>query len=488
MTVDAPLLEVRQISKSFAGNPVLADVCLDVQRAEIHALVGENGAGKSTLMNILSGVLQPDSGEILWDGRPVHLHRPNDAQNLGISFVHQELALVPQLNVAENIFLGRPKSRFGFPRFGDMRDRARTVLQKLGSQIDPMCPISDLSLAERQLVEIARGVAFEERLIIMDEPTAALSDHDAQKVFDSILALRREGVSVIYISHRLKEIFELSDRVTVLRDGEVVFTRPTSELTHHAIVGAMVGRKLNEKIATPHSTYRRDEEAIRISGPTNIVVRRGEIVGLAGLAGSGRTELLESIFGLTATKLELLLRGKSTRIRTPRDAIRNGIALVPEDRKAKGLVLNGSVLTNIALAGGRDRIFLDGADEKQLAQKWVQALSIKVPELDEPVMHLSGGNQQKIVIAKWLYAGAQVFLLDDPMRGVDVRAKADILDAIRDLARNGAAVLVASSEIEELLGFADRIIVLQRGRIAGELSYDEATEEKIMRLATGAAH
>ncbi len=488
MAADAPLLEVREIVKSFGGIRVLNSVGFDVRRAEVHALVGENGAGKSTLMNILSGVLQPDGGEMLWDGQPVRLHGPHDAQRFGISFVHQELALVPQLNVAENIFLGRAVSRFGFLRFSEMHDRAAAVLRRLGCDIDPQRCVSELSLAERQLVEIARAVAFEQRLVIMDEPTAALSERDATRVFDSIRALRNEGVSVIYISHRLKEIFELSDRVTVLRDGEVIFTLPTPELTNYAVVRAMVGAKLTEKIAAPHSTYRREEEAIRLSGPTELVVRRGEIVGLAGLAGSGRTELLESIFGLTATKQELVIGGKPAKVRTPRDAIRSGIALVPEDRKAKGLVLNGSVLSNIALAGGRDRFFLRGAEEKRVADKWVQTLSIKVPGLDEPVMHLSGGNQQKIVLAKWLYAGAQVFLLDDPMRGIDIRAKGEILDVIRDLARGGAAVLVASSEIEELLAFADRIIVMHRGRIAGELTHEEATEEQIMHLATGAAH
>ena len=479
---------MRGITKSFVGIRVLNNICFEVRQGEVHALVGENGAGKSTLMNILSGVLRPDSGEMFWEGRSLQLSRPHDAQRIGISFVHQELALVPQLNVAENIFLGRPESRFGFPRFGKMRDRAAAVLERLGCAIDPRRAVSELTLTERQLVEIARGVAFDQRLVIMDEPTAALSEHDAKKVSDSIRALRRQGVSVIYISHRLNEVFALSDRVTVLRDGEVIFTLPTSELTHSAIVRAMVGPKLIEKIAAPHATHRREEEAIRINHPTELVVRRGEIVGLAGLAGSGRTELLESIFGLSPANANFHLHGRPVSVRTPRDAIRNGVALVPDDRKAKGLVLNGSVVSNIVLAGGRNRLFLRRGDERRRADQWAQTLSIKYSGLDEPVMHLSGGNQQKIVIAKWLYAGAQVFLLDEPMRGIDVRAKADILDAIRDLARGGAAILMASSEIEELLGFADRIIVMHRGRIAGELSHGEATEELIMQLATGAAH
>ena len=486
MTAAAPLLEVRGISKSFAGIRVLDNICFDLGQGEVHALLGENGAGKSTLMNILSGVLRPDSGTIFWEGRPLRLHSPNDAHRVGISFVHQELALVPQLSVAENIFLGRPLSRYGFFRFDEMRDRATTVLRKLGCDIDPRRPVGELSLMERQLVEIARGVAFEQRLVIMDEPTAPLSERDAQRVFDAIGALRRHGVSVIYITHRLKEVFLVSDRVTVLRDGVVIFTLPTSELTPYAIIRAMVGPRLADKIAAPHATFCREEEAVRTG--TGLVVRRGEIVGLAGLAGSGRTELLESIFGLAPQKADLQLHGKPVTVRTPSDAIRSGIALVPDDRKAKGLVLNGSVLANIALAGGRNRLFLRRADEKSSADQWVRKLSIKVPALDEAVMHLSGGNQQKIVIAKWLYAGAQVFLLDEPMRGIDVRAKSDILDVIRDLARDGAAVLMASSEIEDLLGFADRIIVLHRGRIAGELSHGAATEEGIMHLATGAAH
>jgi len=484
-----PLLQAREISKSFSGIRVLDDINFDLRRAEVHALVGENGAGKSTLMNIVSGVVRPDAGAILWDDRPIRLDGPRDAQALGISFVHQELALVPQLSVAENIFLGRHPARFGFVNVGEMYARARRVLKELGCQLDTRQTVAQLSLAERQFVEIARAVAFKSRLIIMDEPTAPLADHDANALFQCIRLLRSQGVSVIYISHRLKEIFAISDRVTVLRDGKHVLTQPTSQVTMEGLVRAMIGEKLKERLASSSAGAIKAEEALSIRGPLNLTVRCGEIVGLAGLAGAGRTELLEWVFGAgEISTRQVFVGGKLVSLRNPVDAIRNGLALVADDRKAKGLVLSASVLDNIALAGGRSRFYIRRSQEKQDAQRWVGSLHIKVAGLDQPIIYLSGGNQQKVVLAKWLYAGARVFLLDEPTRGIDVGAKVEIYDTIRALAENGAAILMASSEVEELMGLADRIIVMHRGRIAGELARAEATEEKIMHLATGAAN
>jgi ribose transport system ATP-binding protein len=492
------VLQLRAISKSFRGVRVLEAVHFDVRPGEVHALVGENGAGKSTLMNIAGGVIPADSGQILWNGRPVLPRSPRHAQSLGIATVHQELALVPQLSAAENIFLGRHPAARGWVRWREIHARAAELLAQLGRIADCRRPAGELSLAERQLVEIARALAFDARLIVMDEPTAPLSERDAAGLFQTIRRIRDRGVAVVFISHRLKEIFQVSDRVTVLRDGRHVLTAATADTTQDTLVRAMVGTELKDRFAprpaAPCETAPcqnapcQNEEALRVEGTLQLAVRRGEIVGLAGLAGAGRTELLESLFGRGAPRPErLFVRGRPAAVSSPRDAIRHGIALVPDDRKGKGLVTGASLQTNIVLAGGRRRFFLRNAAEKQAANQLIGELRIKAASLDEPIICLSGGNQQKAVLAKWLYAGADVFLLDDPTRGIDVRSKAEIYDLIRALAKRGAAVLFASSELDELLRLADRIVVMHRGRIAGELAQAEATEERIMHLATGGA-
>ncbi|MGA2722643.1 MAG: sugar ABC transporter ATP-binding protein [Bryobacteraceae bacterium] len=480
------LLELRGISKWFSGVRVLEAVDFEVRTAEVHALVGENGAGKSTLMNIISGIVSADAGQMLWDGQPVRLRGPREAQELGITFVHQELALAPQLSAAENIFLGRHPAGGGWVRWREIYDRARELLNGLGHSIDPRRLVADLSLAERQLVEIARALAFRARLIIMDEPTAPLAEQDAAALFRTIRNLRERGVSVIFISHRLKEIFQVADQVTVLRDGQRVLTTEVAGAGLGDLVRAMVGTELNEHVA-PEAAALEGEEAIRVEGPVRFAVRRGEVVGFAGLAGAGRTELLEWLFGAGRQTGQVFVNGRPVRVRTPLDAIRHGMALVPDDRKAKGLVLGATLHQNIALASGRGRWFIRAARERQAAGQLLGELRIKAAGLDQRVVYLSGGNQQKAVLAKWLYAGARVFLLDEPTRGIDVRSKAEIYDLVRGLASRGAAVLVASSELEELLRLADRIVVMHRGLIAGELTRAEATEERIMHMATGGA-
>lgn len=479
------LLELQRITKSFSGVRVLDGVDLEVRAGEIHALGGENGAGKSTLMNIVSGVIAADGGQVLWDGRPIALRNPRDAMDLGIAFVHQELVLVPQLSAAENVFLGRHPSMKGWVRWGEIYDRAADLFSSLGQPLDPRAPVASLSLASRQLVEIARALAFRARLIIMDEPTAPLTDADAEGLFRILVNLRERGVSVIYISHRLREIMRMSDRVTIMRDGRRVLTEDTAGMNERAIVRAMVGEELKERLDAPPAGNSSAAEAIRIEGPVNLTLHQGEIVGLAGLAGSGRTKLLEGIFGARrAYPGCAFVNGRAVRIRTPMDAIRHGIALVADDRKAKGLVLHASLRDNIALVGQR-KIFIQTAYETRAAVRLSGELRIKSAGIDQPVQYLSGGNQQKAVLAKWLFAGARVFLLDEPTRGVDVRSKAEIYDVVRSLARDGAAVLMASSEHEELLGLADRILVMHRGRIAGGFLRADATEERIVNLATG---
>jgi len=464
---------------------VLEGVDFEVRAAEVHALVGENGAGKSTLMNIVSGIVAADAGQMLWEGRPVKLRGPREAQELGITFVHQELALAPQLSAAENIFLGRHPAGRGWVRWREIHERARELLSGLGHSIDARRLVADLSLAERQLVEIARALAFRARLIIMDEPTAPLAEQDAAALFRTIRNLRGRGVSVIFISHRLKEIFQVADRVTVLRDGRRVLTTEVAGASLGDLVRAMVGTELNDSVAHETAAAVDGEEAIRVEGPVSFAVRRGEVVGLAGLAGAGRTELLEWLFGAGRQTGQVFVNGRPVRVRTPLDAIRHGMALVPDDRKAKGLVLGATLHQNIALASGRGQWFIRAAQERQAAGQLLGELRIKAAGLDQRVLYLSGGNQQKAVLAKWLYAGARVFLLDEPTRGIDVRSKAEIYDLVRGLASRGAAVLVASSELEELLRLADRIVVLHRGLIAGVLTRAEATEERIMHMATG---
>jgi len=480
-----PLLQLSGVSKSFSGVRVLEDVDFEVRPAEVHALVGENGAGKSTLMNVIGGVVPPDAGSMLWEGRAVFPRSPRHAQRLGIAFVHQELALAPQLSAAENIFLGRHPAAAGWVRWTEIYRRAGELLDELGHGIDPRRPVEELSLGERQLVEIARALAFDCRLIVMDEPTAPLAESDAENLFRTIRRLRERGVSVIFISHRLKEIYQVSDRVTVLRDGRRVLTGEAAGTGVDDLVRAMVGTELKRSFEPESRTV--GEEVLRVEGSIELAVRSGEIVGLAGLAGAGRTELLEWLFGAGGPRdARILVDGRPVTLRSPREAIRRGLALVPDDRKGKGLVLGASLGVNIALAAGRRRWFIRAAGERREAGRLVGELRIKAAGLDQEVLHLSGGNQQKAVLAKWLLAGARVFLLDEPTRGIDVRSKAEIYELIRELARRGAAVLVASSESEELLRLTDRIVVMHRGRIAGELKRSEASEERIMQLATGA--
>ncbi len=485
MIQPAPLLSIQGISKTFSGVRVLEDVDFDVLPAEVHAVIGENGAGKSTLMNIIGGVTHPDSGRMLWEGQPVRLRGPRDAQARGIAFVHQELALVPQLSAAENIFLGRHPAGLGWVRWREIHERAGALLRDLGDGLDARRLVGELSLAERQRVEIARALAFRTRLIIMDEPTAPLAERDGESLFRAIRRVRERGVSVVFISHRLKEIFQVADRVTVLRDGKRVLTANIRETGMDEMLRAMVGSELKERREPRASSAATDEEALRVDGPVPFVVRRGEIVGLAGLAGSGRTELLEWLFGAGGRLAFIWAGGRPVVVRDPSDAIRQGLALVPDDRKLKGLILGASLRANIALASRRGHWFIGQAEEERTAGRLAGELRIKAAGLDQPVDYLSGGNQQKAVLAKWLSAGARVFLMDEPTRGIDVRSKAEICDLIRALAARGAAVVLASSEMEELLGLSDRVVVMHRGRIAGELARAEATEERITRLATG---
>jgi ABC-type sugar transport system ATPase subunit len=442
-------------------------------------------------MNIVSGVLTPDTGTILWDGSPVALKTPADGRALGISFVHQELALVPQLSIGENVFLGRhPGNRWGID-WDQIHRRTRQLLAAMGHTLDPTRLVKELGVAEQQLVEIARALAIDARLIIMDEPTAPLSSAETTRLFGTISGLRARGVSIIYITHRLPEIFQLADRVTVLRDGSHVLTCATSAITSEELVRKMVGDA--PAALGGGQPAARARELFRVEGFTtrgkfedvSFEVHAGEVLGLAGLVGAGRTELVEAIFGFgPRDRGALYLEGTQIRVRSPFDAVRHGLALVPDDRKAKGLVANASVEFNLGLTS-HDRFLLKPRRLRESAGRVVRDLRVTLSSLDQLVTTLSGGNQQKVVLGKWLRVGARVYFLDEPTRGIDVSAKAEIHNLIGRLAREGAGVVVVSSEIDEILGVADRILVMHRGRIAGELTRGQASEKRIVELATG---
>jgi ribose transport system ATP-binding protein len=485
------VLRAENIWKSFGGAAVLRGVSFDVRPGEVHALAGANGAGKSTLVNVLSGVLQRDSGTVLWDGQSIDLKNPREGRDLGISFVHQELSIVPQLSVGENIFLGRHPRRRGMVAWEQIHSRARELVASLGHELDPGRPAGELGIAEQQLVEIARALAFEARLIIMDEPTAPLSGTETSRLFRAIRELRARGVSTVYITHRLQEIFEVADRVTVLRDGCHVRTCDASAITAAELVRDMIGGAAETMAKGGESP--RGREVLRVEGfsragsfeEISFGVCAGEVLGLAGLVGAGRTELVEAIFGYGARDAgEVWLDGQPVNIGNPHDAVHRGLALVPDDRKGKGLVANASVGFNLGLTN-HGTLLLGSMRLRERAERAVRDVRIRVSNLDQPVATLSGGNQQKVVLGKWLLAGARVYFFDEPTRGIDIGAKAEIHGLIGRLAAEGAAVVVVSSEIDEILAIADRILVMHRGRIAGELTRGNASDARIVELATG---
>jgi ABC-type sugar transport system ATPase subunit len=484
----------------------LQDVSLEVFPGECLALVGENGAGKSTLMKILSGVYAPDEGEIALNGQPVALQSPRQAQDLGISIIYQEFNLMPNLTVAENVFVGREPNAGGFVRVAEMERRAQALLDQLGVRLRPDAVVRDLSVAEQQMVEIAKALSSDARIVIMDEPTSALTDTEVAALVEIVGGLTARGLGVIFISHRLEEVFAMCDRVTVLRDGQNAGDVATSEASPAGIVRMMVGRNLSDLfqkdgadapevapyvlevrgLARAGSRY--DASAI-VLRDVSFGVRAGEIVGLAGLVGSGRTEVVRAVFGADPFDAgEVLIDGQPARIRSPRDAIRRGLGLVPEDRKAQGLVLGLAVRENISLASLAQFVragFVRLGEEKRRAGEFVGALRIRTPGLEQKVVNLSGGNQQKVVIAKWLALRPKMLIVDEPTRGIDIGAKAEVHHLLNDLAKQGVAILMISSELPEILGMSDRVLVMRQGRIAGELSRAEATQEGIMALATG---
>ncbi len=493
--LQTPILSVTNLSKSFSGVRALNNVHLEVRKGEVHALMGENGAGKSTFMKILIGLLTPDSGKIVFDGEPLKTTNVGEVLKRGISMIHQELLTVPELTVAQNIFLGKETKRglFGWIDEKKLNQQATELLNHLGVQIKPETPMKYLSVAEMQLVDIAKALSNEAKVIIMDEPTSALSDKEVATLFGIIRDLQQKGVAIIYISHKLDEIFTLADTITVLRDGQFIATKPANEFTPNSLISVMVGRELGSLFPEIHT--KRGKEVLAVNGLSqpgkfmniNFAVHEGEVLGIAGLMGAGRTEVVRALFGLDPYEEgEILINGQPTVIRSPQDAIRHGIGFVGEDRKASGFIPGLSVKHNITLASlptFAKRGFVAEKSESVAATKTVRNLNIKIAGLDQQVMHLSGGNQQKVVIGKVLLSTPSLVILDEPTRGIDVGAKAEIYKLINQLTIKGIAIILISSELPELLGLSNRIVVLAKGNQTAVLSTDEATPETIMHYA-----
>jgi ABC-type sugar transport system ATPase subunit len=490
----APILQVQNLSKSFPGVKALEDVRLEVrlevEAGKVHALMGENGAGKSTLMKILIGLHSPDRGEILFKGKPVRIRNPHDALRLGIAMIHQELLPFRNLTVAENIFMGQEPTRW-FPGWLDrraMNRKADGLLQRLGVMLKPDCKMDQLAVAEMQTVEIAKALAHHAEFIIMDEPTSAISDREVEALFKVIRDLKERGVAVIYISHKMGEIFRIADTVTVLRDGRHIATQPSGELDEKKLIALMVGRELMPP-SVEHGNIGDPVLEIRcLTCPgkfrdISFTVRAGEILGLAGLMGAGRTDVAGAIYGLApAASGDIFVRGRNRRITSPNAALAAGIALVSEDRREFGLVPQMSVKHNITLASLRNRIIDQGA-ENAVAEEQIRAFTIKTSGRNQPVVNLSGGNQQKVVIAKALLTGPDILILDEPARGIDIGAKTEVYSIINRVARSGKAVLLISSELPELLSLSDRVLVMREGEITAELNPRQTTQEEILGFA-----
>lgn len=491
---------MRGIDKSFPGVHALRNVDLDLNAGEILALLGENGAGKSTLIRVLGGAHSLDKGTIHIDGQAVSVESPQESQAAGISIIYQEFNLVPALSVRENVFLGQEPSRLSIIPVEKERKRTRELFAKIGVTIDPDAVVRDLTIAEQQVVEIAKALATDARIIVMDEPTAALSPNEVEGLFSIIRDLRSQGIGIVYVSHRLVEIFEIADRVTVLRDGSLIGTKPIGELTRESMIELMVGRKLENEFPTRSSGSTPEtsagESGLVVSNlcrgdavrNVSFQVKRGELVALTGLVGAGRTETVRLIFGADRRDSgDILLDGKKLAIRKPRDAIAAGICLLTEDRKHQGLVLKRSVLENFGLPNMSrfaPRGWIDQKRERSAFDGYVKQLRVKVASPDQLAANLSGGNQQKIVLARWLERNAEVIIFDEPTRGIDVGAKYEIYLLMNELAAQGKVVLMISSELPEVIGMADRILVMHEGRITGEIADGRAaTQEQIMDLA-----
>ena len=494
----APLVSITRLSKAFAGVRALDKVQFELLPGEVHALMGENGAGKSTLMKVLAGIYSRDEGEIIVDGKPVEIASPRAAQALGIGIVHQELNLMNHLSAAQNIFIGREPRRWGGLLLDEdaLNAQAKAIFERMNLKLDPRTQVGELTVAKQQMVEIAKALSFHSRVLIMDEPTAALNNEEVDDLFRIIRQLKEEGVGIVYISHKMDELQRIADRVTVMRDGQYIATAPMASTSVDAIIGMMVGRQLDSAPTRPPRSDQR-EVALQVRGlkrgtairNVSFDVHRGEILGFAGLMGAGRTEVARAVFGADPLEAgEIHVHGRKVSIRSPRQAVAQGIGYLSEDRKQFGLVTGLDVEANVALPSMRRFIntagFIDGKATRRAADGLVRQLGIKTPSVQQQVRLLSGGNQQKVVIAKWLLRDCDILFFDEPTRGIDVGAKAEIYKLLNTLAEAGKAIVMISSELPEVLRLSHRILVMCEGRVTGELMAANATQEAVMQLAT----
>ncbi|MBB5644686.1 sugar ABC transporter ATP-binding protein [Pedobacter cryoconitis] len=490
-------VELRNIAKSFGGISALKDVTLKAMPGEIHALMGENGAGKSTLMKILSGVHQKDKGQIFIDGEEAHIKNTYDSKQLGIGIIYQEFSLVPELSVAENIFLNRLGENGSWLKFDKLKKDAGQLIESIGFNIDPAVKVSSLSIAQQQVVEIAKALSENVKVLILDEPSAVLGPTEVQKLFDTLFKLKSEGVAIIFISHHLSEIFQIADRVTVIKDGASSETLDVASTNKDAIIKMMLGRTLNAMFP-PRATVIGQEvlrvEEISIANKVkgvSFAVKEGEVLGIAGLVGSGRTETIRAVFAADQRSGgDIFMYGKKMNFHSPSDAVKHGIGMVPEDRKLQGVILSLPIKQNISLTNFKDISnvsgFINADKETDQTDDLIKKLVIKALSGNLAAGKLSGGNQQKVVLAKWLNTNCKVMIIDEPTRGVDVGAKVEIYTLINELSRQGVATIVISSETAELMGICDRILVMREGKVHGELDKTEFTEENILRLSIGA--
>ncbi len=503
--MNAPILEMKSITKEFPGVKALSDVSFQVAKGEIHCLVGENGAGKSTLMKILSGVYPHGTytGEVVFNGQVQNLSSISDSEKVGIAIIYQELALIPEMTVYENIFLGHEIKSGLLINWNETIKQAGEMLKKVKLDINPAVKVKDLGVGKQQLVEIAKALSKDVKLLILDEPTSSLNETDSENLLNLLRDLKEQGVTSIMISHKLKEVIEIADTITVLRDGQTVATLRKDEVTEHKLIKHMVGREINN--IYPKREHKPSHEIVlevrnwnahhptlgrAILKDVNFNLKKGEIIGFAGLIGSGRTELALSIFGNPdryQLKGELYVKGNKKQFHHPQDAIKTGIAYVTEDRKGDGLILIQDVKQNITLANLHkiaQRGVVNNNAEIQVANEYKTNLNIKTPSVEQKVSNLSGGNQQKVCLGKWLFVAPDILILDEPTRGIDVGAKFEIYTIMKDLVKQGMSIIMISSELPEVLGMSDRVYIVSAGKIAGELSAEEATQEKVMQLAT----
>lgn len=492
------MLEMKNIKKVFPGVVALDGVNISVDEGEVLALLGENGAGKSTLMKVLSGVHKPEEGQIFIDGKEVNINGVNDATDLGISIIYQELSLFPNLSVAANIYALAEPTKMGLIDDKEIERKAKELLDRIDVDINPKTLVKDLSISSQQMVEIAKSLVKEPKIIIMDEPTSALSDKEVKNLFRIINKLRDEGKAIIYISHRMEEIFEITDKIAVLRDGKYIGTISTKEATTDELIKMMVGREMDQIYPEKDFKFLKDEKLLELKGYTkkgfyediDLFIRPGEILGLYGLMGSGRTEIAQGIFGvLKKEKGEMFIDGKKVNISKPFDAIDNGIAFITENRRDEGLVISGSVKENVSMANIDNILsnfrFLDLNKEKDITKKYVESMNIKTPSINQIVNKLSGGNQQKIVISKWFEIDPKIIIMDEPTRGIDVGAKFEIYKLMNELAAKGAGIILISSELPEILNISDRLLVVNNQKVIKELDPKKTSQEEIMGYIIG---